>query len=100
MNTFPSTKTDTLLGPMTNPNSRKEAYIPVDCDFTDELEYAAIRKFPVEVSHWDERDELTESRGRIADIYTKDKEEFLKLSSGEDIRLDHIARIRMLPSTR
>lgn len=95
-NTFPSTRSNTLPGPMAKAADRKEPYAPVDCDFTDELEFVAVRKIPVTVSHWNEKDELVKSQGRITDIQTtSSKEEFLVMSGGERVRLDHIHELRL-----
>lgn len=75
---------------------RKARYEPVDCDFTDELEFVAVRKIPVTVSHWNDQDTLTKSEGLITDIQTTaSKEEFLVMSKGERIRLDHIHELRI-----
>lgn len=93
---FPSTRTETLPGPMLRPSDRKEAYAPVSCDFTDELEYVAVKKIPVAVTHWNENDELQNHQGRIKDILTENKEEFLVLDSGERVRLDHIRKITII----
>jgi transcriptional antiterminator Rof (Rho-off) len=88
---FPSTRSPILPGPMASAADRKAQYAPVDCDFTDELEFAAVRKLPLTVSHWNMSDTLVESQGVITDIETtSSKEEFLVMSSGERIRLDHI----------
>lgn len=95
-NTFPSTRSPTLPGPMPSAEKRKEPYAPVDCDFTDELEFVAVRKIPVVVSHWNQSDELVKAEGLIADIQTTaSKEEFLVMSSGARIRLDHIFELRI-----
>jgi transcriptional antiterminator Rof (Rho-off) len=95
-NTFPSTRTNILPGPMGRAQDRKAQYTPVDCDFTDELEFVAVRKIPVTVSHWDEEDRLVKSEGLVADIQTTaSKEEFLVMKSGEKIRLDHIFELRI-----
>lgn len=81
---------------MPSPEARKEPYAPVNCDFTDELEFVAVRKIPVAVSHWSEKDQLVQSEGRIMDIETTAaKEEFLVMSGGERVRLDHIQEIKI-----
>jgi Rho-binding antiterminator len=81
---------------MPSPAERNEAYSPVSCDFTDELEFVAVKKIPVKVSHWSETNELENHTGRIKDILTENKEEFLVLNTGERVRLDHIAEIKII----
>lgn len=93
---FPSTRTNTLPGPMNSAENRIEPYSPVSCDFTDELEFVSVRKIPVTVSHWNAQDQLVKSRGTITDIVTTaSKEEFLVMSNGENVRLDHIFELRI-----
>lgn len=94
--TFPSTRSNILPGPMAKASDRREPYAPVDCDFTDELEFVAVRKIPVTLSHWNAKDQLVKSHGLITDIQTtSSKEEFLVMSSGERVRLDHIFELRI-----
>jgi len=94
--TFPSTRSNTLPGPMASPENRKEPYAPVDCDFTDELEFVSVKKIPVTVSHWDDQNRLVRSKGLVTDIFTSpSKEEFLVMSGGEKVRLDHIQELRI-----
>lgn len=96
METFPSTRSNILPGPMSRAQDRQAQYAPVNCDFTDELEYVAVRKIPVTVSHWNDADQLAKSEGLVTDIQTTpSKEEFLVMSSGARIRLDHIFELRI-----
>jgi transcriptional antiterminator Rof (Rho-off) len=66
----------------------KGGYKPVACDFHDRLESFATLRRRVRLSL---RDEAATAEGRISDIYTTaDKEEFLRLDNGAEIRLDRI----------
>jgi Rho-binding antiterminator len=75
------------------------AYRPVSCDFHDQLEELATLKKTCLVRYGNEAGEAFEVIGRIADIFTKDKEEFLKMSDGQIIRLDHIREAKELRSS-
>lgn len=86
---FPSTMSATLPGPMRT-FANVPTYTPVDCDFTDDLEYASIKRIVVDVKHWSSAGVLATSRGLIADIETRNKEEHLILSNGDRVRLDYI----------
>ena len=93
--TFPSTKTDVLSAPWNTSEKPANIYSPVDCDFTDELEYVAVKKISVTVKYWDKKDSKTESSGFIKDIETANQEEHLIMSNGDRIRLDYIIRVRI-----
>lgn len=87
---FPSTKTNILPGPAFNSLSIPQIYEPVDCDFTDELEYLSVKKIKVILIYRDQAFKLVELRGLVTDIYTSNKEEFIVVSNGDSIRLDRI----------
>lgn len=93
LNIFPSTKARVLLGPLRHPQLPGKRYKPVDCDFTDDLEFVSIKKILVTVKFWNAETEITECQGLIEDILTQNKEEFLIMSNGSRIRLDHIFEI-------
>lgn len=84
-----------VSGPAPNPRSTSDRYEPVDCDFVDELEDFAVRRIPVIVEYWNDRAELIQLSGLIRDIFTtSEKEEFLRISDGTEIRLDQIHQVR------
>lgn len=93
---FSSTKNEYLKGVFQSPQDIPEVYEPVDCDFSDELEFAVIRQLPVEVKYWNVKNELHAIRGRIIDIYTKNKAEYIKMSNQTLVRLDRIASVHIL----
>lgn len=73
----------------------KRPYQPIDCNIYDVLLAAATLQQVVELRYQNpstsSKDEVEQQvRGRILDVYTKAGEEFLQLSSGEIIRLDHL----------
>lgn len=93
---FPSTKSKLLQGPFKKFTDLTKIYEPVACDFTDDLEFASIKKILVDVKYWNTNGELLVCKGRIIDIFTKDKEEFLTMSDLTQIRLDRIFQIEMI----
>lgn len=93
---FPSTKTDILMGPTKEALAIPHLYVPVDCDFTDELEFVSVKKIHIILSYWNSELKLAENRGLIVDILTTNKEEFVVMSDGERIRLDRIFKLQIL----
>jgi len=93
---FSSTKSEYLKGAFQNPQDIPKTYESVSCDFTDELEFAVIKKLQVELKYWNAKDKLHSIRGRIIDIFTRDQEEFLKMSNLTEVRLDRIASVHIL----
>lgn len=76
----------------------EERYEPISCDRHDELEAAAVQKKDVELE-FDRQGVRQRERGRIADVYTADGAEWVRLrgSGGEvEIRLDEIIKLREL----
>lgn len=65
-------------------------YIPIDCEFHDRLEDAAVRKKPVTIEFWNDKIQET-TEDIILDIRTQDGAEVLILESkSEPIRLDSL----------
>lgn len=93
---FSTTKNEYLKGIYQNPQDIPKTYESVSCDFTDELEFAVIKKLQVELKYWNSKNLLHSIRGRIIDIVTLNHEEFLQMSNLTKIRLDHIASIHIL----
>ena len=71
-------------------------YEPVSCDWHDELEAAAMHKTEV-VLEIETDGTRGSQRGRIADVFSRDGEEFARLEYGDgsiEIRLDRIVGFR------
>lgn len=68
-------------------------YQPISCDFYDELELLALRKTVATIVIRQENDATKEIESRIKTFYTKDKEEFMILANGEEIRLDKLVSV-------
>jgi len=65
----------------------KDTYAPIDCSLYDHYEAAATLKRTVKLDLHDGGTQV----GRIVDLFVRDRIEWLKLASGVEIRLDHIA---------
>lgn len=81
-----------IKGPAGAPLAQNK-YCPVDCEFTDELEHFSVLKIKVEVRYWGDDSKLAEESGLIVDITSREKQEFIKMESGVEIRLDRIYEI-------
>ena len=71
----------------------KTAYKPINCGFYDLLEIASMQKKFVRISYYSEYKEILSAGGVIKDLYAKDGEEFMVLSTGPTIRLDRLIRL-------
>jgi len=68
-------------------------YKPIDCNYYDELEAAATLRKRVLLQYFSELRELTIDSVVIDTFFMRDGAEFMRLKTGEEIRLDHIIRI-------
>ena len=80
-------------------NKSKDTYIPISCTFYDELEALATLGKTSLISYRNEQGETEEAIGRIKDLYSKDKVEFMLLENGLRIRLDTLISVnkKVLP---
>ena len=69
-----------------------DIYKTVSCQFYDELEALAVKKIKSTIIYMDNENEKS-IEDIIVDFKTKNKEEFLILSNGTQIRLDKIIKI-------
>ena len=70
-----------------------ETYKPINCDFYDELEALSTLKKNSEIIFRAENGGKSILRGRIADLYTRDHIEYMKLDSGLEIKLDTLIEV-------
>lgn len=68
-------------------------YEPIDCGFHDALVSWATLQQPVEVVYRSETGEETIIQDRIADVYTREGAEYVKLQNGQIIRLDMLRHV-------
>ena len=68
-------------------------YTCVSCDFYDQLEIFAMRKNQVKLIYKDELDNEKTVITYLKTITTRNKEEFLTILSGLEIRLDRVVSV-------
>lgn len=66
------------------------SYVPINCEFHDVLEAAAVRRRVVAIHHLDPAGQPTIVDARIDDLHAKDGEEYMRLDDGRLIRLDQV----------
>ena len=70
-----------------------DSYIPVSCDFHDELEAIATLRQTCRIVYHNETSTTSEIEGRIVDVYAANHADYVKLESGTVIRLDQIISV-------
>ncbi|MEM8525015.1 MAG: hypothetical protein AAGG68_10245 [Bacteroidota bacterium] len=68
-------------------------YQPISCDFYDVLEASATLKKKSIIYFYNIDWQEQQIVSRIKNLFTKEKEEFVELASGEIIRLDHLISV-------
>lgn len=68
-------------------------YIPINCNLHDHLEACATLRKRCEIIYQQADGRRIETVDIIADIYTRNKEEFAVLGAGEIIRLDALIEV-------
>ena len=71
-------------------------YQTVSCHFYDELETLAVKKVLSKITYSENENEIN-IEDLIVDFRTRNKEEFLILKNGTQIRLDKIIKINEIP---
>jgi transcriptional antiterminator Rof (Rho-off) len=71
-------------------------YIPVNTDLVDDLEHYASDHISVEIDYADTTGTQQEMRGKIANVFTRDHQEFLTMEDSRQIRLDQIRSVKPL----
>jgi len=72
---------------------KMKKYIPINCDFYDEIELRALRGSTCDIVFKSKDGKEILIKGIIKNVYAKNKEEFLEMKSGEVIRLDRLVSI-------
>ncbi|MEM9835539.1 MAG: hypothetical protein AAF828_03500 [Bacteroidota bacterium] len=73
-----------------------KTYQPISCDFYDVLEANAVRRIKSVVVYQAEDEVQTVSDVIITDLQTRNKEEFVYLSNGLELRLDQLISVNGL----
>ena len=68
-------------------------YIPISCDFYDELTLLALRKKHCAITYTNTQGVQQLITSRILDIYTKEKAEYVLLEDDLRLRLDQLITV-------
>jgi hypothetical protein len=68
-------------------------YKSADTDLVDDLEHFAVDKIHVRIIYLDHTKTREELGGLIAEVYTKDHAEFLRMEDGRTLRLDQVREV-------
>ncbi len=71
-------------------------YVPIDCNYYDELEALATLRKDAEIVYLSEPKEELFTTSIIKDFFIQDKVEFMVLANGLEIRLDRIVSVNGL----
>lgn len=71
----------------------KKPYRPIDTDRVDDLEHFAVDKIHVRIIYNDHTGARQELRGKIAEVFTREHQEFLRMEDGRELRLDQLAEV-------
>ena len=74
-----------------------EPYRPIDCSLYDRYEAWATLRTVVRLEHVAQDGTPQTSEGRIADLFLRGKEEWLRLDDGAEVRLDRIRSAHGIP---
>ncbi len=69
------------------------SYIPISCEFYDELEAISTLRKIVEIEFLTESGVNNNILGKIVNLYNSDKVEYMVLESGLEIRLDRLISV-------
>jgi len=70
-----------------------KTYVPINCSYYDELEAIATLKKAVQIIYWEKDQKQSLQAVQIRDLFTKNKEEFVVLDNGQQIRLDYLIEV-------
>ena len=71
----------------------QKPYVPISCNFYDELEAIATLKQSCTILYLDTKDKETTVQSRILNLYAKDKIEYMELENDLTIRLDQLISV-------
>mgnify|MGYP000874994645 CR=1 FL=1 len=71
----------------------EDNYKQVSCSLYDGVESLAVIKKRVKLVYINSANEKTETENFIADVFSKDKAEYIRLGDGSEIRLDKLIEI-------
>lgn len=68
-------------------------YTPINCGIHDRLQLLAMRRSPCRIFYRDSNGGEHLVHDELADVYTRGREEYARLSCGTEIRLDRLLRV-------
>ncbi|MCC9165486.1 hypothetical protein [Pontibacter harenae] len=74
------------------------SYKPIDTTFHEELKALAAKRAAARIQFFSDINEFFTRHATLKELVTKEEEEYLVLTTGEEIRLDRIARIDDKPA--
>lgn len=77
----------------TRKEQQHDPYEPIRCGFHDELLALATRRLTIEIVYLDAQGKEFHVTDTIVDVFTQSKAEYLRLQSGDEIRLDKLIRV-------
>ena len=69
------------------------AYRPISCSFYDELEARATTRQPCTLHYLNDDGQPATHKAVIADLYLRDKVEYLRCRDGFELRLDRLTAV-------
>ncbi len=70
-----------------------KTYVPISCAYYDELTLLVMRQTNCTVEYFDTAETPMTVVGKIKDVFSRTGEEFLLLSTGQQIRLDKLISV-------
>ncbi|MEM5429864.1 hypothetical protein [Cupriavidus oxalaticus] len=74
-------------------NHASTPYSPISCEFHDLLEAVATMRRPAVIRYRDDDGAARQVTATITDIFSRERAEFVSLSSGEALRLDQLVEV-------
>jgi Rho-binding antiterminator len=73
------------------------SYQPIACHLYDQLEVLALHRQLCLVEYWNEQGESETRQTRLMDLLSRDRQEFVRLEEGIEVRLDALIRVQQVP---
>jgi Rho-binding antiterminator len=68
-------------------------YLPISCDYHDLLESFAMSRTATQIRFRDAEGVVQRRSAAIIDVFARDGSEYLSMSTGETVRLDHLLAV-------
>ncbi|WP_291910583.1 hypothetical protein [Chitinophaga sp. CB10] len=74
-----------------------QPYRPIDCNYYDRLEAWATLHIDCKIDYYDDNGQPQELTAVIEDLYVYEKVEYMRMSTGNVIRLDRLIAVNDIP---